>query len=36
MTLGQHGDPEREGYGSTHIADISEAPAEPERPGSLH
>jgi ethanolamine permease len=36
MTLGEHGDPEREGYGTTHVADLSASPTEHERPGSLH
>jgi hypothetical protein len=32
MTRGEHGRPQREGYGTTHVADISGEPATKETP----
>jgi ethanolamine permease len=32
MTRGEHGDPEREGYGTTHVADIDAEAARRETP----
>jgi hypothetical protein len=34
MTRGEHGHPEREGYGTTHVSDVIDSGSDPTEPAS--